>query len=242
MDASIASVSPVRIRETDMSGHLGVIGILQRVQDISEDFIKSIDCSCKALIERYGWSWMLALLHCEMNTLPKGEDILKTKIWPHKKLGAMLPWYYAFIDEEENVLGNVSGCWMVADLGERKMIRPKDLPFVIPADDENGAPCPLPPIMNPLKEYKIAGTKTVSCNDCDINGHMNNISYARMVLEFTDAKRHSQLIQSFDMFFAKEAKLGDELKIGISQAGDEDKMILINSADEQIFLARFKWR
>lgn len=242
MDASVSSVSPVRIRETDMSGHLGVIGIMQRVQDISEDFIKSIDCSCKALMERYGWSWMLSLIHCEMQKLPVGEDILKIKIWPEKKLGAMLPWYYSFIDEKGDILGNVSGCWMVADLKERKMIRPKELPFTIPQDDENGKPCPLPPIINPLKEYETAGEKTVSYNNCDINGHMNNISYAQMALDCIDKKRHSQLIQSFDMFFAKEARLNEKLKVCIFSSEEEDRIALKNELGEQIFISRFKWR
>ena len=242
MDRSVASSQPMRIREADMTGHLGVLGIMQRVQDISEDFISHIDCSCRTLMQRYGWSWMLAVLHCEMDSLPLTEDMLKTRIWPAKKSGAMLPWYYSFEDGAGRRFGSASGCWMVADLEERKMIRPRDLPFTIEEDTVNGTPCPLPPILMPLKKYEVRGEHTVGYNDCDINGHMNNISYARIALEHLSEKRCKQCISSFDMFFAKEAKLFEKLTVCFLESKEEDRIALKNELDEQIFLSCFKWR
>lgn len=243
MDTSIAIKSPMRIHESDFMDNLSLQGIMQRFQEASEDYTESLHCSCSFLSERYGISWMLALMHLEMYDYPHTGDMIETRLWPVERDSILMPWYYVLSDGNGRIYGAACQSWMIVDIHKRKILKPSALPAEIIPDTDHDKPC-IPAkkkIVMPENMTSI-GNHPVVYSDTDMNGHMNNTKYTATIMDAFPEDFHRQhVVKEFDCFFKKETSIGHNLELFASDLKNREVFINIMDGKEETIRCRILW-
>ncbi|MBP3314013.1 MAG: hypothetical protein J6K84_05110 [Oscillospiraceae bacterium] len=152
--------------------HYGLSHILELSQKAAGTHLEQLGLSGKA--EEMGLAWMIIRIHGEI--LRPLQDELKISTWPMESKRGFLPRYCEMHDSEGNLCLKMTTLWVLADATTRTLRM--DEPILVPnmaRGDE------LPPARSlPKKTLPQLGAFTVTDDQIDENGHMNNCQYATL--------------------------------------------------------------
>ena len=134
--------------------------------------------------------------------------ILKT--WPHQKGKIDFDREYAIYDENKNLLIKGLSKWILMNYKTRRISMFNNIKYPFECLEETN----FENKFNKIEDFDINNFSfietTTSENDLDINGHVNNASYARIVLNNID---FDITINHFEINYIKEIKANQKLKI-----------------------------
>ena len=166
------------------------------------------EVSTEQMARRFGAVWMIArcVVKLDKPITGPGELVCRTC---HRGFNGILAYrdFDLFFDGEKT--GTVVQAWIISDIATRKMLRPDNIPGFLLPDSEDPRDTQIVKLKTP-KELINVGRYTVTEDDIDLNGHMNNSRYLSAAQALLGEEFKAQ---SFQVGFLKESMLGDNITL-----------------------------
>lgn len=201
----------LRTSDFDYRDRIKISSILDLFQEIAGQHALELGCGYDETIKN-NEVWLLVRQKLEILGELKPNTKVKVCTWPRKKDRLYFDRDYLIKDENDNIMVKSSSRWIVCNYLTRRISRAKDIYFnssnyyekrVFEKDVDKlqfDAPA--------LEEKGY--TYLVEHDDLDHNGHMNNIVYAKMMLNMAELK-DDVYVKDFQIEFMHECLLGDKV-------------------------------
>jgi len=231
----------IRTNEIDINKRLKPSSILQLMQETSMQNVLDLKVSVWDL-EKENLSWILLKKHLQIEKSPVFGDSIRVKTYPAGFDRILAYRDFIMYDQQNEILATASSIWGLMDLQSKKMIKIPHYDFY------NHLPDKLlerPSFsLHHLKKIDRSIEKHVTWNDIDWNGHVNNISTIKLLLDAAPRSDVAyQTLDSLSVQFKNESYLKDHL---ISECQIEGKtikhQIKRNGDNKIIALAKSLWK
>ncbi|MCL2421992.1 MAG: thioesterase [Defluviitaleaceae bacterium] len=140
-------------------------------------------------------------------------------------------------DKEGNKLAEWTGLWVLIDINERKVRRPKALPIDLPAYGGMGVTVEAEKIEIPEDGQLMASyPHVVRFSETDINMHMNNAVYGDLIANVLEISEnplsHAPNWQEVQFNYIAETKVDEEVNVQLRQS--EKNMFVSGIVDDKL--------
>ena len=204
---------------------MGIGSLARQMQKITEiHFDQEAGLTGEELLAK-GLSWVISWTDIELVRMPnKGEKVI-LRIWPGKNKVNLYSRVYAMYTEAGEPLMATSSLFLLMDQVTRRVaVQPEEMKIINPVII-SGEPN-LPKLQQKFpKVYRNQLLRTVSTEEIDYNGHLNNSRY----LDWTEALLDEEFYAEHTpkkiwVQYAKELQEGEKAKI--QYVWEEDVMYL----------------
>jgi len=178
-------------------------------------------------LEKENAYWVLTRVKVEMDEFPKWNDKIQIKTWPRSVEGLFAVRDYLVLRDGQE-LGRVSSYWMVISKATRRPLRIDGFNFV---DEEFETQKAIESKLEKIEtkgDFNLIDNRKVYSSDIDVNGHVNNATYVRWILDASQASPEKR-IKVFEINFIKELLFGDEFSVWVSNEEKNEIIIIKNS-------------
>lgn len=155
-----------------------------------------------------GLLWVIDKQSYIINRLPEYDEEVILKTSPGRMLHYFFPRYFEIEDLNGKPLIKASSLWSLIDQENRRIIDPTEHDIIIEGIDMDGFPM-LPIRRN--QEYQNHAILTADFESCDLNGHLSNASYVKMLSSLiNDDYLLSHYISRMDFIFQKEIRMKEK--------------------------------
>lgn len=198
------------LQEKDfINDELSPYSILNYFQDIAGIHADKIGLSHEELIKN-DLVWVVLRNKYEIIKMSSINQKVILKTWPHQKGKIDFDREYAIYDENKNLLIKGLSKWILMNYKTRRISMFNNIKYSFECLEETN----FENKFNKIEDFDINNFSfietTTSENDLDINGHVDNASYARIVLNNID---FDITINHFEINYIKEIKANQKLKI-----------------------------
>ena len=215
--------------DTDINQNLSLTGIMRYMQDTAFFHMEGTKPSYGELFSR-GMAFMINRLTLEVYKEIKSHEKIQLETWMSEN-STPLTYDHCFrILSGGKVAAEAITVWSLFDFENRKFIRYSDFESgyykdsILPLDIPKRLKIPADVILSPVGEY------TVSYRDCDMNMHMNNTVYGDVFCGFIPDMKGKSVVH-FDMNYRSEARLGERVKVQMSDSGSGSYYFRSNVGD-----------
>ncbi|WP_321970760.1 acyl-[acyl-carrier-protein] thioesterase [Paratractidigestivibacter sp.] len=200
--------SRVRYSECDENGRLGVVPMINYLQDCSTFHCEDRGEGIREL-GRKGFGWILAAWQIEVRRLPEyGENIaISTWCYEMKRLHALRN--FKITDENGEALVRADSQWFIYELNENKVARiPETQDFYL----EDTPRLDMPKLARKLKcggKGTACSPTLVSAQHLDTNQHVNNAQYVLMAIDALSELGIEAPLARLSVQYRSMARLGD---------------------------------
>ena len=195
----------------DHHKRLGLVGLLNLLQDIAWLHAKHLGWGYEALVE-HGTAWVLVRQKLVMADWPVWGDVVEVRTWPRGVDGALAVREFEIVAGDRK-FGECSTSWLIIDAQTRRPTRIDREAFRKNARTEGCLAIEAGKI-TPQTGLKPVATFQVRNSDLDVNGHTNNTRFAQWI---TDSMSPEELatskIDEYEVNFLSEARVGDEIVV-----------------------------
>ncbi len=230
----------IKFSEVDQDKKLGIRGIINYFQDVSELQSESMGTGFLKLDKnRYGWiinSWQI-----QIKRRPTIGEVIYSATSPHKIKGIEGDRNFFILDENENVLVNANSIWSFFDRDKKTLMRvPKSELEVFKLYD------PYPMEYEPrrinvrnIDQSMILpdGEVKVRYSMIDSNGHVNNERYAELACDYL---RRDYKYDQLRVEYSKMALEDDVIYIRHYEDNERYVVFLQNDQGENFAICEFK--
>lgn len=171
---------------------------------------------------KHNLAWVLTRLEVDVERYPVIRDKISVETFHAPVRRWFFPRYFVMRDEAGRVFGRAASLWVLFDLTNRRMVRPENLPVLLPDNSDLPAPLGLPA---PVTEVSGLMTQEVRCpvyTDIDVNGHVNNAKYMDWCCNAIGIEAlEKQELAHFAVNYDNEARPGDEVRTEFRRLGNE---------------------
>ena len=189
-------------------------------------------------LERENAYWVLTRVLVEIEDLPKWNDEIQIRTWPRGADGLFAVRDFELI-KDGIIIGRVSSYWMILDRDSRRPKRIDQYQFIrsdfIP---DKAIECKLEKIPLGNNPTEI-GKRRVYASDIDVNGHVNNASYVRWLID-SFSENHKAQIKSFEINFLRELVLGDQFTVLEEMQDSTYLYLIVNDKGQKVCLAKIQ--
>ena len=153
--------------------------------------------------------WAVIRHKVEITRLPEKGETITVETWPMPTTRTAYPRACCGYDAEGNLLFAVHSLWVLMDKTTRAMVLPGKSGVGVPGILKGCEPA-TPGSVLP-KELPAAGSRQVSPEDLDGNGHMNNTRYLDWVWELLPEEWAAKTPKEFTVCYLSESRLGQEM-------------------------------
>lgn len=220
-----------------------VMGIYQTtlvIQDVMTEFFHQYGCDAVRLSKSHNAVWAVARTKVRFDGHPFWMDRVRVRAWP-VKLTPIAVHLNVLIETLEGApLVRCRQELCVIDAKDHSLRRVDSTPFPLDLDLLPPAlPDPCRRMKMDLGEEKSAFSYTVRTTDTDMNHHMNNAAYIRLVCDalpsdFWDKKQ----IQEFDIQYVNESVEGETLEVFLD-LGEDDGAVQMKLGDKTLIKSYF---
>ncbi|PIE42418.1 MAG: acyl-[acyl-carrier-protein] thioesterase [Gammaproteobacteria bacterium] len=199
----------VNILNSDINGRLGLLGLLDILQDIADEHANSVGLTYEVMLNK-GFFWVMFQQRTMMKRWPTFDEKFTVRTWARSVKNR-----YAVRESEIIFAGDkIGACSTTLMLLDAKTHRPKrlssaDLGFEGRTDyqfDFKTEKIRLP-------ELKPARDITVQISDLDINQHVSNTRYAEWILNTLPIDYHRRYtIEEYSANFINETFFADDVQ------------------------------
>ncbi len=142
------------------------------------------------------------------------HDEITLKTYNNRISGVTFEREFEFFREGKKV-AHATTQWVIVKYDDRRIVRPKDFPFEIPAHNYETASIDLP---RALVGENILGEseRVVRLSDLDENDHLNNCVYSDIAMDIIPFDRKNNYVSSVRVIFRQEARIDHTLKLTLS--------------------------
>ena len=189
-------------------------------------------------LERENAYWVLTRVLVEIEDLPKWNDEIQIRTWPRGADGLFAVRDFELI-KDSLVIGRVSSYWMILDRDSRRPKRIDQYQFI------RSDFIPDKAIERKLEKISLGnnsveiGKRRVYASDIDVNGHVNNASYVRWLID-SFSENHNAKVKSFEINFLRELVLGDQFTILEEMQDSTYLYLIVNDKGQKVCLAKIQ--
>jgi len=209
---------------TDIDNHrrLRLSNLLAYLQNMATEHAIEMGLEGDKMIREHGVVWMLARMHLEFTrpiVYDDGEIEIHTWHRGVTKSAAVFRDFDIFVNGER--VGEAVSSWVLADIKERKIVKPSSIPALMDSPRPAVVKELIPAKVKMPPELRHIMTRPVYYSDTDINGHMNNIKYADIAC---DAIGYAGFREDFpaevQIGYVQECFPGEEILVQTACEGD----------------------
>jgi acyl-ACP thioesterase len=171
---------------------------------------------------------------------PIRDENITIKTWAKEPDGLFAYRDFEVLNEQNEVIAVASSAWLILDINSRRPHRldafKKDFPIV----RENvmaSAPEKLPPVEVTQKNGPIR----IAVSDIDFNGHTNNASYIRWILDSLPIEWHREnLTKEVEVNFLHESTTEQHYIVGKQDIDNDTSLFSISRQEDGKELVRVK--
>ncbi len=211
--------------------------ILDLFQDIAGYHSDFLGCGLDDFAKK-GYGWVLVGVRCEILKAVNMYDNLVVKTWPLKPSFAKYVRQYAVYNSENEVVFKGDSVWTIIDLKTRKPVVLKEVYRGVEKFNEESVFDGKLLKIRPLDDtaFSFVGNRTVNFSDIDMNGHVNNIKYADIIVDVLG--NDIENFKFFQIDYHKELMSGKTVEI--YKAEENGKLIVKGvCGGETTFIAEY---
>ena len=184
--------------------------VLDLFQDVAGLHADILDIGFDKLINR-DLIWVLVRTKFVVLKNPKMHDQCKTITWPKQKGKVDFDREYLIVDQNNEVLVKGISKWVIVNYKTRRISLTRDIDYNCIIHEESNFNEPF----NKIDDFDIENLpyleQVADYVSSDHNGHLNNINYARYVVNIMQLKKDEH-IDTFEINYVKEVKEGEIIK------------------------------
>ena len=203
---------------------LPVTHLISNIIELATDHANILGIGYKYLTP-LGLGWVLSRLSFEMKRYPRFDENFTITTWIEDWNRHFSTRNFQVTGEDGEILGHIRTVWVIIDLENHSNAGTTSLQ--IDNSIVAGRPIPVEPVKRVHHpEPSLIRDYVFRYTDIDFYGHVNTVKYVELLVnQFPISKYKDYFIQRFDIFFRKEARFGEEVKINISEI-ESDKYVL----------------
>ena len=203
----------IKAPEADLNKLASASAIFRILQDVANHHIKELGFSADYMIDN-GLSFFLGRISVEFYGKLYAGDRITVTTWPCDSPGISFNRCFE-ICSGDALIAKSASVWALVNHKDSSLIRVKDSGLSLEYSEPNIPIAECRFRIPPETELKKRGSYTVSYQDADMNGHMNNTRYPDMLCGFIDDPffMKSRRIKKIKINFLHEALLGKTIDI-----------------------------
>ncbi|MCL2563930.1 MAG: thioesterase [Oscillospiraceae bacterium] len=221
---------PLTASDVDCHGLCRLSALLQYLQNMATEHAVILGFDGERMLTEHNAVWMMVRMHLTLD---------RPIVWPeeltihtyHRGVTARTAAVYRDFDifvEDERV-GEATISWVLADIDERKILKPGQIPYLLDSPRPAVVKDRIPAKIKAPAEMTQEMVRAVTYSDTDINGHMNNTKYADVACDAIRYDlRKGQFISEVQINYLQECFPGDELLV---LRGEADGVAYVRGAD-----------
>lgn len=232
MQQNKAGTYPIKIKsyESDFKGKMSINAFFLFLQECAWQNALENGFGYE-FVEKENALWVLTRVLVQLDQIPNWKDNIEIKTWPRVAEGLFAMRDYQLIKEKQ-CIGQVSSSWLVLDKDTKRPRRISDFEFS-KADfiSEKTIDKPLEKI-ECSSEMLIKDNRKVYSSDIDVNGHVNNATYVKWIMDAHSVEEKDGL-REFEINFIGELMLNDEFEVLCGQSWDDEYIYQIKSSENK---------
>ena len=191
-------------------------------------------------LSKKGLDWVIIKMQTQILKTPKFHDVLEVTTYPGDDLGIFYPRYWQISNEKGEVIVKSASVWGLMEIESRHLCMKRDVLNKVPAEHLEGE-LPLPRKID-TKPVKLVDTRKIYFSEIDLNGHLNNCSYIKLLQDLHDINFYSQYeMEDIMTSYVKELKVGDVIDVYSGMENNEE-YVEAKINNELCFQAYIKYR
>jgi len=192
---------------------------------------------------KHNWVWVLSRLKIKVFRLPRWRERIVLRTWVVERQRMLSRRDFEILDREGRRLIAAVTMWALLDIKARRPIVLEKVDYGFPYRPEKRVMDEEPGKLIMPKGAEITGNYRVKYSDIDINGHMNNGHYVRIVVDSYPVEwLDTHFVKELEVNYRAEAKLNDELIIKTSTEEDVFlHQVLQKKDDRPVALVKINW-
>lgn len=218
--------SRIRYSETDETGALSLLGVINYLQDCSTFQSEDIGLGVEYLEEKKR-AWLLSSWRIVIDRYPVLGERIKIGTWATSSKGIYGYRDFVIMDQDGNYLVRAESIWFFCDT--EKMVPVRVMPEDVAAyGNEEALDLGKAPrkILIP-EEYEEGIPVTIATHHLDTNHHVNNAQYVDIARE---AVTCTKMVKGIRADYKKAAVLGEILVPRVTKTGEDEWTVVL--ADE----------
>lgn len=218
--------SRIRYSETDETGALSLLGVINYLQDCSTFQSEDIGLGVEYLEEKKR-AWLLSSWRIVIDRYPVLGERIKIGTWATSSKGIYGYRDFVIMDQDGNYLVRAESIWFFCDT--EKMVPVRVMPEDVAAyGNEKALDLGKAPrkILIP-EEYEEGIPVTIAAHHLDTNHHVNNAQYVDIAREAVPC---TKMVKGIRADYKKAAVLGEILVPRVTKTGEEEWTVVL--ADE----------
>ena len=202
----------VRSYEVDERKYLYPWTVMRYLQEAADHQMRDEDVEYSKLLFEKHIAFVVSRISIEIYGAPHKYSTIRSRSWTIPGHGANFPRGYDLYKGDE-LLAKALSSWALVDTENGKLIRYKDYDmsgYSSDAEPELEIPHRFK-LPNPESFEKVA-EQTVLPSWCDINHHINNTVYSRILYDMIPNVQ-DEIITSMNIYYKHEAKLGKDFVV-----------------------------
>lgn len=221
----------VKFHETDSNE---IVSISQTFKYIQEAAMCQLNCqhpSYRELLDMKK-AFVLSAIRLELYAPMFAYDEITARSWACPSRGVNFVRSYE-IERDGEILCEAVSIWALVSTQERKIYTVDDVDTSAyytdePVKTQRPARVRIPSAL----PMSLVGEYTIEHSDIDVNGHMNNTNYPRIICNCIPSIEKIR-IKSIGIYFANEAKKGETLKIYMSKIDNKMYFKTVRQSDKK---------
>ncbi len=214
MNNTLIHKHKVSVHEIDAFGLWRPDAVFRLMQVVAGMHSQELGFSRDVLFKEHNIVWMLSSIALRFVRYPSFGDSLEIATWYGQPERVLLP-RYAEITDNAGLIAALETSWVIVDILSRRILPIEKTNLMFPPASER---IPALKIGGRLRLKKTGALDVVARTphycDIDINGHMNNASYAAWVLDLFPLTQYKEARLCFlHIDFCSEAKPDIEIKL-----------------------------
>ena len=201
----------------DKNDNLTPKSVLSIFQDVASIHAEQLNIGYLPMLEKNLY-WVLSRIKFDVIKMPKPNEQVIIKTWPHQKGKIDFDRDLQILDLEENVLIKATSKWCVIDVNTRRLMRTDGIEYNGEIFEEKNYEEKFTKIDLPSVSFNNCLNYQVMFSDLDHNQHMNNTNYANLILSAINNK----VVNHFEINFVAECKQNDIINVYHSTQNQEE--------------------
>ncbi len=205
----------VKFHETDANEIVGVSQAFKYIQEAAMCQLENQHPSYKELFEQKR-AFVLSSIRLEMHAPIFAYESIIARSWACPSRGVNFVRCYE-IERDGEILCEAASSWALVSTDEKRLCAVEEIDtsnyyMDEPVQTERPVRVRIPSAL----PMSLVGEYTVQLSDIDMNGHMNNTNYPRIICNCLPNAQKLR-VRSIGIYFPNEAVLGETLKIYMSR-------------------------
>ena len=214
----------------DLYDNIRPSAMLQLLQEMGTDHAEIQHMNRDYLVEAYHACWILARVWYQVKRPIHAGELLTIKTW-HRGAGSLIVYRDYDLSVGNESVGEAVAAWVVADIEDRKMLRPSSIENIAVAKSPEQVKERQLRLIRSPKEKEHVYDRTVRYSDLDVNGHMNNTKYADVLMDALNARElEGRFVSQLQLNYSQECKPGETMEI--SRVLEEDHCYIDGCSDD----------